>query len=191
MGISKYKESAIDALYHIYNRGDHKLKIFNDDSDFFFYQRRLREGLKKFDFSLICYCLMPNHIHLVLKQNSDIPPSKLISSMHTSYAMVYNKKYQNTGHLFQDRYKQKIIYDNKYLTSLIVYIHFNPVKDKLCKLPKQYRWSSYLEYIDNSIALRHGLCDRVLINLYKLKGLSFKEYKQCAEAIEATDAFDE
>lgn len=188
MGNSKYKISAPNTIYHIYNRGNNKQNIFRIDADYGFYLKRLKQSLEKRNFDLICYCLMPNHVHLVVRQLSDVPPAKFLSSLHTSYSMVFNKKYEQVGHLFQDRYKQKIIETDEYLKSLIAYVHLNPVEAGLCKLPKEYKWSSYLEY---AFLGRKGLCNHDLINGYGLKGLSFEQFVMQARKIDPKDAFDE
>lgn len=186
MNNSKYKESAQGTYYHLYNRGNQKKKIFLDDNDFRFYLKRLVRSCKKYGFTLISYCLMSNHIHLIVKQGGNISPAKLISSLHTSYAMMFNKKYKLVGHLFQDRYKQKIIEDDSYMKNLIAYIHLNPVKDKICNFPKEYKWSSYLEYAKDL----NGICDHKFVEEYGLKGQSFKEFIKLAEQIAPDDAFD-
>ncbi len=186
MNNSKYKQSAKGTFYHIYNRGNQKRKIFLDNNDYLFYLKKLDVLCKKYEFALISYCLMPNHIHLIIRQNGNISPSKFISSLHTSYSMKFNKKYNLTGHLFQDRYKQKIIKNDSYIKNLIVYIHLNPVKDKICNLPKEYKWSSYLEYAKDI----HGICDHKLIEDYGFKGQSFEEFVELAEQISPQDAFD-
>lgn len=187
MGVSKYKESAVNNYYHLYNRGNQKKLIFIDKDDYSYYLHRFRIAIKKLDFSLISYCLMPNHVHLIVKQNGIIPPSKLISSVHTSYAMIFNKKYKSVGHLFQDRFKQKIILDDDYMINLIAYILLNPVEGKICTDPKDYLWSSYREYVGLT---KHPFCDQSLIKGYGFKRQSFKEFVMLARKINPYDAFD-
>lgn len=188
MNNSKYKESAKGTYYHLYNRGNQKKEIFFQKGDYVFYLKRLVEACEKYAFSLVCYCLMPNHIHIVAKQIGDFSPSKLMSSLHTSYSMVFNKKYQLVGHLFQDRFKQKIILEDAYMKQLVAYVHLNPVKDKLCNFPKEYEWSSYREYAN----LKDSplICDQSLIESYGFKGQSFEEFIEFANQINAEDAFD-
>jgi putative transposase len=186
MNNSKYKQSAVGTCYHLYNRGNQKRKIFTDDTDFEFYLKRLKLVCEKYEFILISYCLMPNHIHLIAKQNGIFSPAKIISSLHTSYSMMFNKKYKSVGHLFQDRYKQKIIEDDLYMKNLIAYVHLNPVKDKICNLPKEYKWSSYLEYAKDA----QGICNHSFIEEYGFKGQSFEEFIKLAEEITPEDAFD-
>src|SRR4030042_2931625 len=113
MGVAKYKEASPGTYYHIYNRGNQRNIIFREADDYRIYLRRLSQAVKKYNFSMIAYCLMPNHVHLLIKQNSDDSPAKLISSLHTSYSMIFNKKYDSVGHLFQGRFKQRIIQEDE------------------------------------------------------------------------------
>jgi REP element-mobilizing transposase RayT len=198
MGTTKYKESAKDTFYHLYNRGNQKKEIFLDDLDYLVYLKLLRRAKNKFGFSVLAYCLMPNHLHLLVKQNQDFPPASLISSLHTSYVMFFNDKHRLVGHLFQDRYKQKIIDNNEYLQQLIAYIHLNPVEDKLCHLPKEYPWSSHREhFLFEGQSASHedhpiiSVCDQDLITRFSIKELSYESYTKSANNIAPYDAFDD
>ena len=95
-----------------------------------------------------------------MRQETDEPIYRFISSLHTSYSMYFNKKYNHAGHLFQDRFKQVLINTEEYLLHLSRYIHLNPVKDGLAKTPKDYRWSSFKEYIGVS---KYNFCKRSII----------------------------
>ena len=94
--------------YHIYNRGNRKQNIFHSSKDYSRYLEKLKDYKKKHDISILAYCLMPNHIHLLLRQNSPEPVSTFIQKLHTAYSMYYNKKYEQVGHIFQNRFKAKI-----------------------------------------------------------------------------------
>jgi len=162
------------AYYHIYNRGIHKQDIFLEEKDYVFYLQRLRQVKDKQKASVICYCLMPNHIHLLLRQDSKIPIYKVMSCLHTGYSMYFNKKYNKVGHLFQDRFKQKEVKNDEYLLQLASYIHLNPLIDGLAEKLGDYQWSSYPDYID----LRPGtLCDKESV----LLGKSSDWYKKITE----------
>jgi len=160
MGISRYKQYVKGGYYHIYNRGNGKQDIFLDDQDYAVYINRLGRYRTKHGTTLVCYCLMPNHVHLLMRQETDEPIYRFISSLHTSYSMYFNKKYNHAGHLFQDRFKQVLINTEDYLLHLSRYIHLNPVKDGLVKTPKDYRWSSFKEYIGVS---KYNFCKRSII----------------------------
>ena len=169
-----YKDFASDNIFHIYNRGNNKEKIFFDEQDYKAFLFRLglclgfteeeinKEKLiampysriritdtDKKDFKLHVFCLMPNHFHLLIEQIGDIPISKLISKLCTSYAKYINKKYKRVGHVFQDQFKAVLIKDNPQLMWTLTYIHMNPVKDYLVKHPEEYKWSSYNDFAFN------------------------------------------
>jgi len=169
-----YKDFASDNIFHIYNRGNNKEKIFFDEQDYKAFLFRLglclgfteeeinKEKLiampysriritdtDKKDFKLHVFCLMPNHFHLLIEQIGDIPISKLISKLCTSYAKYINKKYKRVGHVFQDQFKAVLIKDNPQLMWTSAYIHINPVKDKLVKNPEEYKWSSYRDFVSD------------------------------------------
>ena len=160
--------------FHVYNRGNHKHNIFLEEEDYLNYLKRLREYKEKYNISIICYCLMPNHFHLLLRQDSEIPLYKFMHALHTYYSIYFNRKYDKVGHLLQGKYKQKEVNEDRYLLQLSSYIHLNPIMDKLVEKLEDYRWSSYSDYIE----LREGtLCDKELV----LFGKSSEEYKKITE----------
>ena len=91
---------------------------------------------------------MNNHFHILIEQCSDIPISKLISKICTSYAMYINRKHKRVGHIFQDQFKAVLIESDPQLMWTSAYIHMNPVKDGLVKHPSEYIWSSYNDYVN-------------------------------------------
>lgn len=170
-------------FYHVYNRGNRKQDIFLEKSDYLKYLEKLREYKEKHNISIICYCLMPNHIHFLLRQNAESPVYKFIHALHTSYSMNFNRKYNKVGHLFQGKYKQKEVDKDEYLLQLSSYIHLNPVIDGLVKKLEDYQWSSYLDYI----GLRKGtLCDKEIALLDR----SLEKYKKDTEERIALLRFD-
>jgi putative transposase len=103
---------------------------------------------------------MPNHFHLEIRQNADIPISKLIAKVCTSYGKYFNKKYEKVGGLFQDAFKAVHIESDSQLLWLSAYIHNNPKVAGLIENLKDYQWSSYPDYA----GLRQGtLCDKNFI----------------------------
>ncbi len=135
-------------IYHIMFRGNSGRDIFLDDEDRKRFLYILTNKKKDNEFILYAYCLMSNHLHLILKENKD-NISHIMKRINTTYAIYFNKKYQQSGHLFQDRFKSEVIKDEPYLLAVIRYIHNNPLKARLVKLPEDYKWSSYSEYINN------------------------------------------
>lgn len=190
MGISKYKDSTQGAVYHLYNRGNRKQPIFEREADNRLYLGLLKRYCRETDFSVIAYCLMPNHIHLLVRQNGSVGPNKLMSRLHTSYAMYFNKEYRKVGHLFQDRYKQKIVSDNDFLIRLISYFHLNPVKDKISLTPEAYQWSSYGWYQQPNRKKRWGICDLEAVSQLGLETIAKLDPKHLASQINSNDVFD-
>jgi len=160
--------------YHVYNRGNRKHDVFLEEADYIGYLNRLRESKKEHKVFVICYCLTPNHVHFLLGQDSEKSISRFLHSLHTSYSMYFNRKYDKVGHLFQGRFKKKHIEKDNYLSHLSSYIHINPIIDGLVEKLEDYQWSSYPDYI----GLRQGtLCDKDII----MSGISLEEYKKNTE----------
>ena len=168
-----YKKFGMGEYYHIYNRGNEKKEIFREQDDFRFFlermtkyllpekfKQRVRELLPNNTFSLISYCLMPNHFHLLIRQNTELPVTALMRRLGTSYSMYFNRKYQRVGGVFQDQYKMVLVDDNRYLIWLSAYIHQNPKVANLASNLKDYPWSSYNEFLGQSTL---AICDKNII----------------------------
>lgn len=134
------------AKYHITCRGNKKRDIFLDKLDYRVFVAILKAVKIKLPYSLISYCLMPNHIHLQLK-TFDAEIWKIMRSINWKYARYFNDRYKTVGHVFQGRYGSKIIENNYYNLTVNRYIHLNPVKDNLAVKPGDYQWSSYKHYL--------------------------------------------
>ena len=97
-------------------------------------------------FEIYAYCLMGNHLHLLLKEGKE-DLTLMFKRIAGSYVYWYNWKYHRCGHLFQDRFKSEPVEDDSYFLTVLRYIHQNPVKAKLCKYAEDYPYSSMGEYI--------------------------------------------
>ena len=115
--------------YHFYNRGNHKILIFREPDNYLFLLRNIKKYISDLNLTLIAYCLMPNHYHFLVRQDGDNPAGLLIQRIFNSYFKAYNKRYQQTGTLFEDNYRVKAITQTSHLLHLCRYIHANPVKD--------------------------------------------------------------
>jgi REP element-mobilizing transposase RayT len=139
-------------LYHIYNRGNNRQKIFfNLENYRFFIQKIVKHLLPHLD--VLAYCLMPNHFHLMVLSKEDLITnnfSKDFRIMLSSYTRAINKKYHRTGSLFQQNSKIKSLEDEKtnsnYPFICFNYIHQNPVKAGLVKRFEDWEWSSFKDY---------------------------------------------
>jgi len=126
-------------------RGINRQDLFEDDEDKQRFIETLKTYKEKSGFSLYAYCLMSNHIHLLLKEEKE-PISLIIKRISSSYVYYYNWKHSRCGHLFQERFKSEVVEDDSYLLTVLRYIHQNPVKAKIIKEIEKYKWSSYNEY---------------------------------------------
>ncbi len=176
---------ASNEIYHIYNRGVEKRKLFLKDNDYFRFihdlfefndtapagrfptfgdlaseinKSRKRELLVE----ILCFCLMPNHFHLLLRQIRDKGITNFMQKLGTGYTMYFNGRYERVGALFQAPFKAVLINKETHFYHLPYYIHVNPLELIIPKWEKQgikdykktnqflnsYRWSSHLDYID-------------------------------------------
>lgn len=139
-----YNEAGI---YHIMMRGNEKKKIFLDNDDRKRFITTLFEIVKEEETDIYAYCLMDNHVHLLLHEEpEDI--ARLMKRINVSFASYFNKKYKRVGHLFQDRFKSECVDSIDYLLAAVRYIHNNPLNAGIVSSPEKYRWSSYYDYIN-------------------------------------------
>ena len=119
-------------IYHIMIRGINKVDIFNDDMDRKVFMKYLLDFKKKYEIRILAYCLMSNHVHILIKDEHDLM-SKAMQSISVKYSQYFNKRYERCGHLFQNRYKSEIVESLNYLVNVIDYIHLNPKKAGMVK----------------------------------------------------------
>lgn len=133
--------------YHVMSRGQRKDRIFLDQHDMQKFLEFLENAKRLTDTKIIAFCLMPNHYHLLLRRGK-INISRIMRILNTNYAIYFNQKYKLFGHVFQDRYKSYIILSEKYLSSVIRYIHNNPVRKGMVENPSFYRYSSANDFAE-------------------------------------------
>ncbi len=184
-------------FWHIFNRGVAKELIFKDKDDFKFYLYKVIGALQKFPVKIHVFNLFANHIHYLIEQSSEIPPSKFIASIHTSLGLFINRKYSRVGHLFQDRFKANLV-DADDLLPISVYVNLNKVLEKLehmrkpiitkvdldllLKEAEQDHMSSYPVYLglrDDSITETKHILSLLSDDIKKAK----KEYKKLAREL--------
>lgn len=196
-----------DSYYHVYNRGVEKRIIFVDDEDYntFYYYlfvylaplersaRRYREVPLRLahknlheEVSLVSYCLMPTHFHLLLFQKPADGVTRLMKQLTNAYTQYFNEKYKRSGPLFAGRYKAAPLTTDEELTHLSRYIHLHPVMAKLTDTP-EYRWSSYEEFTDptprNLTTPKRILSRFPSIYMYKKFVIDRKDYLKKMEKI--------
>ena len=169
-----------DGIYHIYNRGVEKRKIFLSEQDYKVFLHFLKRYLSPPDevrphqggnkgelnyvrpyqwqtevykeIRLLCYCLMPNHFHLMIQQLTERAVIEFMRRLSNAYAKYFNEKYNRVGSLFQGRYKAVLIKKESHFLHLPHYIHYNSGelfenKKDMIESIKNYNWSSYADYL--------------------------------------------
>ncbi len=128
---------------HIIQRGNNRMPCFVADADRSFYLFHLGRALSQFDCSLHAYCLMTNHVHLLLTPSSENGCGLLmkhVGQLHTQYV---NKTYGRTGSLWEGRFRSCLVQSERYLLTCYRYIELNPVRAGLVQDPREFDWSSY------------------------------------------------
>lgn len=192
-----------DIYYHIFNRGVNKQPIFTNKYDFkralnlLHYYKYSGSELRFSKFltlpanqrkeiwhtfettkpivDIVSYCLMPNHFHLLLKQNVNDGIAKFTANFQNSYAKYFNIKYERVGPLFQGRFRNVIVDSDEQLFHLSRYIHLNPSTSNTISIEKleDYKWSSFKEYLDND---EYKLCCKnIILSNFKVPG-SYKKF---------------
>lgn len=140
--------------YHILNRANGRLKIFHKDKDYILFENILFNAVEKFQIRLVAYCIMPNHFHLVVYPKKDGEIQKFmqwITLTHTQRLHSINKTI-GYGHIYQGRYKSFVVSSDEYLNTLLVYVEQNPLRAKLVKDLKNWKYGSYYKRKSNDKA---------------------------------------
>jgi len=174
------RESSGTGIYHVMMRGINRQDIFEEQEDYQQFIIRLQSLVDPIGDNgehvpsychVYAYCLMSNHVHLLLRERTE-SISVSLKRLAVSYAAYFNKRFQRVGHLFQDRFKSEPVNDIEYFVTLLRYIHQNPVKAGICSKAEDYEWSSWQEYL-NADGLLPTLCYTMAV----LKRISFEDLK--------------
>ena len=160
------RKASETGIYHVMIRGINYQRIFDDEEDQEKYLQLLKTYRKRCGFALYGYCLMGNHVHLLLKEaarpsvmtirGEDVeigpgePLDNALKRIGVSYVLYFNRKYKRVGHLFQDRFRSEPVENDAYLLMALRYIHRNPVKARMCAKPEDYPDSSYRAYLNGN-----------------------------------------
>ena len=141
---SARKRSEAD-IYHVIVRGEGRQLLFENDEDRLCFMRMLSASLDRNAAEVLAWCLMSNHVHLLLRVEFAKMP-RLMQGLMSGYAVYFNKEHDHVGHVFASRYNSVPIDSDEYLMTVVRYIHFNPVKERVSS-SCEYRWSSYNDYL--------------------------------------------
>ena len=141
-------------IYHILFRGINQQNIFEEKADYERFIEITANVKSQMEFEICVYCLMNNHVHIVMKEKCEKDISLIMKRILTGYARWYNIKYGRSGALIANRYKSVPVEVDEYFLELIRYVHQNPVKAGIAKKPEDYLYSSYTEYVKKA-----NICD--------------------------------
>ena len=142
-------------IYHVMLRGINRQRIFEDDEDREKFLEILKKSKEKDGFDLLAWCLMPNHVHLLIHEN-EVKLETIFRRIGASYVYWFNGKYERTGHLFQDRFRSEPVETDDYLLTVLRYIHRNPVKAGMADRPEEYAYSSFRGYTEGKSEVDGG-----------------------------------
>jgi putative transposase len=137
--------------YHVSTRGNNRREIFVDDHDRSTFLRHFGRLSKKYDWTVLAYCLMSNHYHLIL-QLGDLGMSRGMCELNGGYARMYNRRHRRANHLFGRRYWDALLASDEHLLECCRYVVLNPVRAGLCRRPAEWRWSSYAATVGREFA---------------------------------------
>lgn len=142
----KARAEVAGGLYHVITRGNNRRQIFNAPADYEKFLSLLAVQKSKLPFFLYAYCLMTNHVHLLIERQADTV-GRIMHRVLTGYSQYYNGRYRRVGHLLQGRHKSILCQSDRYLSELVRYIHLNPVRAGMVKRPEQYNYSGHRAYL--------------------------------------------
>ncbi len=145
---------------HIVQRGHSKEPVFFEDNDYQAYLGWLDEAATRYACEIHAYCLMSNHIHLLITPSDKTGITRMMQYIGRYYVPYINQTYGTSGSLWEGRYKSNLINSEQYLLTCMRYIELNPVRAKMVRTPAQYRWSSYRhngQGKDDSLITPHAL----------------------------------
>lgn len=136
-------------LYHAVLRGNHREAIFGHDDDYLHFEEIVARALERYGAELLAYCWMTNHVHLAIRVG-EAPLGAVMGIVASRYARARQQTLETTGHLFERRYRARLVDADRYLLALVRYIHLNPVRACMVADPRDYRWSSHRAYLGAS-----------------------------------------
>ena len=134
------------SCYHIMTRGNNKNIVFKQNDDYRYYLNLVAKYRNELPFDLFHYCLMPNHIHMLIRTQKAHDFSLYMKKINLAYFHYYKRKYKWVGHFWQDRFKSQPVGKDEYFIQCGKYIEFNPVRKELTANAQEYPYSSYRFY---------------------------------------------
>ncbi len=168
----KRRQQSSTGFYHIIVKGINKEKIFNQQRERIYFKKIILKHLEKYEVEIHAYCIMSNHAHFIIRAQIQVL-SLFMAVILAEYALYYNFKHHRNGHVFQNRFKSECIETEQYYWNCLRYIHLNPVKANMIKIPERYKYSSMGEYMLETPFLVH----ETAIETYKKNFENFEKFK--------------
>lgn len=165
------------AVYHITSRGNARQDIFLDDEDRLIFLVVLEDVVIRYHWICHAYCLMPNHYHLLV-ETPDANLSRGMRQLNGVYTQAFNRRHNRVGHVLQGRYKAILVEKESHLLELARYIVLNPVRMKLVRHPREWRWSSYRATAGEEEPPNFLTTDWILSQFHQDRGRAVKEYRK-------------
>ena len=159
----KPRKESILQIYHVIMRGNNRQSIYFDDNDRVFFINRMYKYSQQLKISIYSYCLMGNHVHILVGNVPKVCLSLFVQKLANSYVYYFNHKYDCSGHLFQGRFKSEPVEDEIYLKNVLRYILNNPQSAKISK-GSEYKWNSYKALLETKA--KHPIDSDFVINLF-------------------------
>ena len=135
-------------FFHVMVQGIDREFIFNTNEEKEVYKKLMIKYANKMHIKIVAYCIMDNHVHILVQIKEISELSKYMQCVNTSYAIYYNKKKKRVGYVYRNRYQVQVIQNVKHLKNAIIYIHNNPLKAKICESADEYAFSSYQQWAE-------------------------------------------
>jgi REP element-mobilizing transposase RayT len=194
----KAREESGTGIFHVMMRGINHQNIFESPEDYYQFIATLDRMRFRYDdegtpsgsnCTYYAYCLMSNHFHLLIREREE-SVGETIKRIASSYVYYYNRKYGRDGHLFKERFKSEPVNDMAYFTTLLRYIHQNPVKAGIVEHVRDYEFSSWGEY-DGSVDSVFQICNvDTVLNRIPFEDLDAMVNEPLADDINCLDIED-
>jgi len=148
-----------DGIYHIINRGNMRMQVFNDAEDYEYFLELLYKSAEKEKVAIHAYCLMPNHFHLLLSPEGEGSLSRMMQWLMTSHVRYYHRKNKTSGHVWQGRYKSFIVQKDSYYIEVMRYIEANALRAGLVEKAEDWIYGSLYARISTWAHLSESLVE--------------------------------
>lgn len=161
--------------YHVMMRGNNKEMIFKEASEKYYFIEQLLHVVKDNKISIVAYCIMDNHVHLLVNSHKE-SMIQALKWINIKFPGMYNFKYGRVGHVFQDRFRSEVINSDDHLLRVMRYIHNNPVKAKIVSNILNYKWSSYGTYLGREDKIINAKDNELIMAQFSNSMKQFEEF---------------